>query len=200
MKVYMCNDKKNYWFDKVDWKKVVFCFVICFICFFLFFYFFIGNENYLERAISTSLLLSYLISFCFIIHYLIDNRICVYVIRDKKMYVLFPHSFSREYEDSLISYSAFKKIVSNSQNIEKILNHDSLFWGIDLFEVENIEYSRKSSKHFVVKASGIFFQWTFCGRKFAEGDYELKKSSATKKFVIPSDYSRYEELLDFLSK
>lgn len=198
MKIYNCNENKYHWFDKVNWKRVIFIFIILFVLFFSFFYFVISSKNDIERAISTSLLISYAISIGIIVYHSIDNRINFYIIKDEKLYVIMPHQYSHEYNDSLISYSDFRKMVDSDKKINDILANQSKYVGIDIFLVDSIKNIKIDNKGFKFTASGNFSKWKSTDGIFVANNYFCESVESNKKFYVTFDYNKYEELLSFI--
>lgn len=200
MKIYSCNENKYHWFDKVNWKRVIFVFITLLILLFLFFYFVISSKSDIERAIATSLLISYAISIGMIIYYSIDNRINVYIIKDKKLYIIMPHKFSREYDDSLISYNDFRKMVDSDKKINDILANQFKYVGIDIFLVNSIKNTKVDSKGFKFTVGGELSAWKSTSGVFIANNYSCESIETNKKFYVTFDYNKYEELLSFIKE
>lgn len=198
MKIYKCSEKKVHWFDKVEWGKTIISFLVLTVLFFLFFYFGVGNSTNLERALSTSLLISYFIGIALILHDCIDNRIEIYAILEDNLYVVIPHKFSSEYDDSLISYDDFKKMTNSEDKIKEILDNLSNFTGIDVYKIDSINSLKIKNKSFNFIAKGEVSKWQPKGGIFFVKKYNLIKDTFRKKFIVPCDYKKYNELLQYI--
>ena len=198
MKIYTCNGKRTESFKRVDWLRVLIVFIITFILFFSFFHFLIGGSGMLDKAISTSLLMSYLIAIGYMVSDSIENRVNVYIEKDNMFYVLCPHSFGIEYDSGIISIKDFKKIIKDKNNIEDIFNNLEKYQGIDLIEIKEIKKVKMFSKFFKVRAKVISNEWYGKGGIFTTDTYLLKKKERTKTFCIPKDYPNHLELYNDL--
>ena len=198
MKIYTCNKKRTEWFKRVDWIRVLIVFVIVFLLFFSFFHFIIGGTESSDRAVAVSLLISYLIAIGYMISYSIENRINVYIEKDDKIYVLFPHKLGNEYENTTISYKQFKKLVKTKENIEVVLKDIESFEGVDLVEILKVEKIKKYNKRFKFTATANIKQWEPKGGIFTIKEYVFNKKYGKIKFIVPTDYEDYEELYNLL--
>jgi len=199
MKIYSISKKRTLWFNRVDWLRVLIFFMVIFLLFFGFFHFVIGGPNMLEQAFVTSLFLAYIISLGLIITYVIENRINIYIEKEGKVYVLCPHKFSNEYENTAISYKLFKKVTSTKEEVEVIFKNIKDCQGIDLIEIKEIEKIRMNKKNFKFKAKVKSKEWTPKGGIFTIKDYVLETKNSTMNFIVSSDYENYKELYDKLS-
>ena len=106
---------------KIEFLKNIIISIIIFIITFLVFYLVVGNSNELYRSLIISIEITLLIHIAFIIYDIIENRINYYVIKNNSIKVIYPHHYTSNYEDSMISYDAFRKNM-NDEEIRKSLN------------------------------------------------------------------------------
>lgn len=198
MKVFLCNDKKIPWYKRADWVRVLIVFVITFVIFFFLFYYLFGNETNFEMAISNSFLIGLLISIGTIISSFLENRINVYVEKNKKIYALFPHPVGSGYDDTLISYKKFKEIIAND-NLENIFDNQSKYYGIDIVEFTNIIKIKRCLKRVKCRVKVNASEWD-SGKSlfFVNDNFKLTENNKTMTFLIPSDYEKYDELYDLI--
>ncbi len=199
MEIFWCDEKKKHWYQKANWLKVLFVFMIIFVIFFFFFYFLIGNKNNGQMAISYSLLIALLISFGVLISSFLENRINIYVEKDKKIYALFPHIIGNGYNNTLISYKKFREIIAK-EDLENIFYNQQKYYGVDVVELINVIRVKKCLKGFKFKAKVISNEWYSKSLFFVGDDFKLKKKDTMKTFFVPCDYEKYEELYDLINK
>lgn len=194
MEIYSCKGKKVKWFRKVDWLRVIILFVIIFILSFIFFNFFVGGTNNFQRAVFTSIILSFLISLGVVVSYCIENRFNLYIEKDGKFYIVYPHSYGIEYDEGFVSYKDFKKMTNSVDKIEDILENIDKYTGIDLIEIKKIKKIKMNRKNFKFTAEVRANEWYGKGGIFTIDHYVLEKKVCTKRYLVPLDYVNSREL------
>lgn len=199
MKIYSCNEKKMKWYRKVDWLKTLLIFIVVFVAFFSFFHFFIGGVGMLSTAITTAFKISFFITLGVIISYCITNRINLYVVKDDNLYVIYPHSFGVEYDDGIVSYKDFRKVVKDEENVLTILENVNKHTGIDVVKVNKVNKVKKHKKNFKFIADVSVSEWEGKGGFFSVEKYVLNKKKCKLKFTVPYDYTKSNELYNLIN-
>lgn len=199
MKIYSCNERKVKWYKKVDWLKTILIFIILFALFFSFFHFFIGGVGMLSTAIATAFKISFFVTVGVVISYCISNRINLYVVKDDKVYVIYPHSFGVEYDDGFVSYKEFRKVVKDEENILNILENTNKHTGIDVIKINKVVKVKKTKKNFKFVAEVLANEWEGKGGFFTVEKYVLNKRNGKMKFSVPYDYTKSAELYNLIS-
>jgi len=195
MKIYKWNRRKKTWFERVDWLKVAIIFTLSFLLLFAFFYGLLNPSEH-ERAVATSLLLSFLLSLGKIISDVIENRIDIYVEKENKLYILSPHRIENGYDQAMISYKSFQEMTKNQKSLESIFKKGDQYIGIDQIEIEEILKYKKHRNCFSYRAKIISKEWKEEGGLFTVSSYKWGEKKKTKRFIIPDDYENDKELCD----
>ena len=180
---------------KIEFLKNIIISIIIFIITFLFFYLVVGNSNELYRSLIISIEITLLIHIAFIIYDIIENRINYYVIKNNSIKVIYPHHYTSNYEDSMISYDAFRKNMNDEEIRKSLINPNSEIEGIDIFEVKNILKVRKTKHRITFKAQGKEYYW-----QKNNGKLERLVKEKEKKFIVPTDYINVDNLYDVLKR
>ena len=101
MKVYLWKKNKIKWVKKVEWVKIILTFILIFVLCFIFFNFYIGGIGMLSNAVITSVLVAFFVSLWIVLSQVIENRVNVFVHKDNKLFVIYPHNYGMNYDDGL---------------------------------------------------------------------------------------------------
>ena len=194
MECFKSNRKNTKWYSKINYFKLLVVLTTSFLLFTLFFYY-IGGSNDLDRAILTSIFISFLISIGSIIGDLIEHRSRIFIFSKDELGYIEIHtekmgSFLRD-ED----YNETVKINS----IEDIFKDNSQYEGIDRGIIKNVKSLKKKNNRMIVKANVVSKEWKAAGF-FTVSKLYLVEKKYCKKIIIPSDYDGYEKIYKSLNK
>lgn len=197
MKIYFYNEKRK-WYKKIKWLKIFSFFLLFSFFLFFLFYIVIGNYDYLLRALWTSFIISFLISFGIVLSNYLKVKEVIFIERKNKLYICFLHNF----DYSLLSYSELKKAILNSEDfINDFMNNPSLFIGIDVIEVEKINAYKVINDKFEINILGIYSYWCEKGGIFTSFNYEFRNNKKINKdFSLSIEYNNFSELLKVIKK
>lgn len=200
MKVYLWKKNKIKWVKKVDWVKIILTFILIFVLCFIFFNFYIGGIGMLSNAVITSVLVAFFASLWIVLSQVIENRVNVFVYKDNKWFVIYPHNYGMNYDDGLVTHKEFFKMINNEKVIIDIIENVDKYTGIDLVKIKKIKNVRKYRNGILFVADAFLNEWHGKGGIFTISDYILKKRNSKKKFFIPNDYNNFSEIVDIISK
>ena len=194
MEVFKCNQKKNKWYQKINWPKVLIIFIVSFLIFYLFFYY-ISNAYEIDRVFLTSLIISILITINYIFNDIIENRDRVFIINKSDIGYIEIH---KELSGKFLKSSDFNKIISK-EDIEEIYLKNHLFEGIDRGIIKSINYLKKKNNCIVIKAKTDEKIWKSVSR-FTISKIYLVNRIKNKKIIIPNDYEENNKIYKYLKE
>lgn len=197
MEMFLCDENKEKWYKKVEWKKTILIFGLCFVFSFSFLGFISKFDN-MDSILYNAFLIAILVLIGNIISNVIENRINVYVKKDDTLYVIFPHSFGLGYDNGVVSYRDFKSMPK--EIFEDIIANQEKYEGIDVIEIMEVDKLSFNNNRVKLKVKGRVKSWEEKGSLFTVNSVSLTNDMASKKIIIPSDYDNFEKLTNYLGK
>lgn len=197
MEMFLCDESKEKWYKKVEWKKTILIFGLCFVFSFSFLGFISKFDN-IDSILYNAFLISFLVLIGNIVSNVIENRINAYVKKDDILYVIFPHSFGLGYDNGIVSYRDFKSM--SKEVFEDIIANQEKYEGIDVIEIMEVDKLSSNYNRVKLKVKGRVKSWKENGSLFTVNSMSLTNDITSKKIIIPRDYDNFETLISYLGK
>lgn len=187
MKKYLNNKKNNSWYKKIDFLLSFGVFILTFGASFSLLSFF-GKARNFSMTLRSSIIITILVTISYILTQLLEHRNTVYMI-DKKIRYVELHDSN---DGKFLADEEFREVV-DEEKPTKIYNNIEKYEGIDCGEIIEVLKINKRVNRIVLTAKVNAKVWSFKS-KFFKSDIHLIEKSYKKKFIIPNDYDKYDEL------
>ena len=184
---YFNNKSNTAWYKKID---ILFSFGVCILVFALSFSIlcFFGGDGHFNMALRSSIVITVLVTLSYVLSQLLENRNTVYMIDKIIRYVELHDSKDGKF----LADEEFRSIVEE-EGLTNIYENIDKYEGIDCGEIIEVLKIRKRVNRLVVTANVEAKEWKFKS-KFFSSDIHVVDKNYKRKFIIPNDYDKYDEL------
>lgn len=195
MEIFRVNKKNTKLYKKINYLKLLLVIIIIFVLFFILFYF-IGREQNINRAIYTSIIISFIVGLGSIFSDLIDYRDRVYVIDDKEFGYIEIH---KETVGGVFLRECEYNDVLDQHGIEEIYKHNNKYEGIDKGIIKKVISVKKKYNRTILIANVVEKEWK-SSSFFTISKLHIVEKEKKKKMIIPNDYDNYDKLYKKINK